>query len=253
MSKYFWFFCFFCFAHNNIKSEEQNSFSKAVKEENFRKVEHLFKREIKHLNRFYKPTNSGNTYFDYQTQIDSLTNWLKNKPCVLDANNDKCQTKVLIYPGKSAVGVKFKTKSGIVEKCFLIQNGTLGNVHLFKWQFHFFKPKDKLVYKKMYDCNGFIEREKENCNLLNRQIKEVDKPNNDFLNPNLIIGKWESVDTIKEHILFSYNTLLSEYNLIMPENNTYVFSANQNYFIYLNGTTIAWPPMGCKIFQLRMI
>lgn len=103
----------------------------------------------------------------------------------------------------------------------------------------------------MYDCNGFIEREKENCNLLNRQIKEVDKPNNDFINPNLIIGKWESIDTIKEHILFSYNTLLSEYNLIMPENNTYVFSANQNYFIYLNGTTIAWPPMGCKIFPIE--
>jgi len=95
--------------------------------------------------------------------LDTLTRWLKNMPCVEDAVRDKCQQKELIYPGSSSVGVKFKTSEGIVEKCFWIQEGTTGNVNIFGWKPHIFKSRNILRYKKMYDCKGFIELQRQNC------------------------------------------------------------------------------------------
>ena len=52
---------------------------------------------------------------------DSIINELQRLECVDDVFWDKCQAKALLYPGKSAIGVRCKTNTGIVEKCFIIQ------------------------------------------------------------------------------------------------------------------------------------
>ena len=105
---------------------------------------------------------------NHQYTIDTLTMWLKNKSCIEDAFGDKCQTKISIYPGWAIIGAIFKTKKGMLEKCFYIQEGTTGSIQLFKWRFPFFKMKNKLIYKKMYDQPGFIEQQKKNCIDINK-------------------------------------------------------------------------------------
>lgn len=105
----------------------------------------------------------------------------------------------------------------------MIQQGTTGDVKIFKWRFHLFKYKDKLVYKKIYDCEGFIDRENENCNLAKQQNIISKKTDSSFINANLLLGEWESMDTIRERVVFTFNELYKEYNLKTAENSNYVF------------------------------
>ena len=152
----------FCF---HVSSGQDNScFCKAVQNEKFGKVERKLKRMIKKIpeSRDYTDTISSEPRMD--ENIESLTQWFKGLPCVEDAFQDKCQMKIAIYPGWSIIGVKFKTNSGIIEKCFSIQQGTTGTTNFFGWRPKTGRMKNKLVYKKMYDCLGFISEQKKNCN-----------------------------------------------------------------------------------------
>ncbi len=149
----------YCFAQN------AKQFCNAVEKSNFNKVERI-------VHRLIKKNKTGQTYYNgpgsgYQINLtpcyDTMVHWLKQQPCVADAFWDKCQMKLLSYPGHSSVGVRFKSDTGFVEKCFLIQEGTTGQVNLFGWRPKLFKSKMKLVYKKMFDCNGFVESQKKMC------------------------------------------------------------------------------------------
>jgi len=144
---------------------QNTRFCKAVEKGNFKKAERIFKRQVKKRKggtAYYNGPGSGYQITHFYN-LDTLTMWLKNMPCVEDAVWDKCQQKEMIYPGSSSVGVKFNTKKGIVEKCFWIQEGTTGNVNIFGWKPHIFKSRDILRYKKMYDCKGFTELQRKNC------------------------------------------------------------------------------------------
>ena len=153
------------FAYQISFSQSEKAFCKAVENMNFNKVERI-------IHKLVKKNKKGQTYFNgegsgYQINLapslDSITNWIKKQPCVEDAYWDKCQMKIAIYPGSSSIGVKFKTENGIIEKCFLIQEGTTGQANIFGWRPKLSKEKKVLVYKKMYEYNGFIEIQKSNC------------------------------------------------------------------------------------------
>lgn len=146
-------------------AQNEKAFCKSVESLNFKKAE----RQIKHL---FSKNRKGQTYFNgegsgYQITtnpcLDSITNWLKRQPCVQDAYWDKCQAKITIYPGSSAIGIKLITQTGVIEKCFSLKEGTTGQVNLFGWRPKLFKAKQKLIYHRMYDCKGFIEQQKLNC------------------------------------------------------------------------------------------
>ena len=154
-----------------IFSQINSSFCKAVENSRFKIVERIFKREIKKRRNgtpYYNGPGSG-MQITHQYNIDTLTKWLINKPCIEDAYWDKCQIKISIYPGWIIIGAIFKTKKGLQEKCFYIQEGTMGSIKIFKWRFPFLKMTNKLVYKKMYDQPGFIEQQKKNCVDINKE------------------------------------------------------------------------------------
>jgi hypothetical protein len=153
------------FVLQNAFSQDEKAFCKAGYNMNFKKTERILHKVIKENRKgqvFFNGARSG-----YQTNLapslDSITNWLKRQECVEDAFRDKCQMKEAIYPGYSSIGVKFKTKNGMIEKCFLIQEGTTGQINIFGWKPKIFKSKTILVYKKMYDCGNFIEQQRINC------------------------------------------------------------------------------------------
>lgn len=157
-------FIFSIFVHAAFAGGDA-SFCKAVEKGNFAKVERKFKRQMKkyrHGVQFDNGPGSG-MQFSHTQGLDSLVAWFKKKSCVEDAAWDKCQMKQMSYPGYSSVGVRFKVGAGIVERCFLIQEGTLGSINIFGWHPHLFKAKNKLVYKKMYEQFGFVQRQKELC------------------------------------------------------------------------------------------
>ncbi|MFT3682057.1 MAG: hypothetical protein QM791_17410 [Ferruginibacter sp.] len=147
-------------------SQVNQAFCEAAAKGNFNKVERLFKREIKKRSNgtSYDNGPGSGMQITHQYNLDTLIMWLKSQPCVEDAYWDKCETKISIYPGWVVIGAKFKTEQGITEKCFHLQQGTTGNINIFGWKAHLFKRQHKLVYKKMYTCDGFIEKQRSICN-----------------------------------------------------------------------------------------
>ena len=157
-----------CFAFiKTTYSQNDIAFCKAVETGDFNKVERIFKREIK-KRKNGKVYNNGpgmGMQITHIYNLDTLTMWLKSKTCIKDAFWDKCQNKISIYPGSAIIGVLFKTKNSFQEKCFLIQIGTTGTLKIYNWRIPFSKMKNKLIFKKMYDCAGFITEHNKNCNV----------------------------------------------------------------------------------------
>ena len=111
---------------------------------------------------FYNGPGSG-MQISHVEGLDSLTEWLSEMPCVEDAFWDKCQHKPAIYPGWSIIGVKFRSKGQVLEKCFHFQEGTTGTINIFGWRPHVLRMRNLLIYKRMFDCPGFIIRQREVC------------------------------------------------------------------------------------------
>jgi hypothetical protein len=150
---------------NALYSQEDCSFCRAVEKGNFQKAERIFKREVKKRKNgtsYYNGPGSG-MQVTHQYNIDTLTLWLKNKPCVKEATWDECQNKPAIYPGWAVIGAKFNTRFGSIEKCFYLQEGTMGTLHVFGWKPHLFKSRNILMLKRVAYCEGFIEEQEKKC------------------------------------------------------------------------------------------
>jgi hypothetical protein len=154
------------FICQNSYCQSDKAFCNAVEHLKFNKVERIFNRQVNKLAEGYVYANQDSGWgiaTSYYSHYTTLINWIKKQDCVADAFWDKCQAKAAIYPGHSSIGVKFKTENGIVEKCFLIQEGTTGQVNILGWRIQLFKSKKILLYKKMYNCENFIQQQKMNC------------------------------------------------------------------------------------------
>ncbi|MBX7225661.1 MAG: hypothetical protein K1X55_06505 [Chitinophagales bacterium] len=143
----------------HLFSNNDKRICRATTNGNFHKLEHFIYKQIKKSNKNIRPTAT------YTVVYDSIINVLQHLECVDDVFWDKCQAKELLYPGKSVIGVRCKTNNGLVEKCFLIQEGTTGQINIFGWRPKVFKSKQKLKYKGTYDCNGFVEEQKKKCQI----------------------------------------------------------------------------------------
>ncbi len=155
------------FIYQNSFCQNDNSFNKAVAKLNFKKVERIIKNKINKNREGYVYNNEENGWgikSDYSKNYNALINWLKIQDCVADAYRDQCENKPAIFPGRSSLGVKFKTNSGIQEKCFSIQEGTTGQINILGWRPKTSKSKNVLSYRNIYDCEGFIEIQKQKCN-----------------------------------------------------------------------------------------
>lgn len=239
------------FASQYSFSQNEKAFCKAVDNMNFNKVERIMLRLV-------KKNRKGQTYFNgegsgYQINLapslDSITNWLKKQSCVEDAYWDKCQMKTLIYPGSSAIGVKFKTKKGIVENCFLLQEGTTGQVNIFGWRPKLSKAKKILVYKKMYECKGFIETQKSNCYPYSR-----DEQRKDSIVLKKLVGFWENIklpnDVAGKGIEFRFNKQ-NEFELKVDTSYIYSFTEHISATALSGfGFMANWPPYNCFVNQI---
>ena len=151
----------------SLYSQNEIAFCKAVDHSNFKNAEKIFKKVVKKNKTAPLYINGEGYQNNYSPCYDSIIAWLKKQACVADVFMDKCEKKVAIYPGHSTIGVAFRTPKGIIEKCFLIQEGTIGQINLLGWRPKIFKSKNILVYNKMYNSENFIEQQKRKCGIIN--------------------------------------------------------------------------------------
>lgn len=155
----------FLFAENTF-CQSDKAFCEAIFSSRFNKAERIFNKQVKKNNKGYVYQDSGwGIATTYYTNYEFLVNWLKKQDCVEDAIWNKFQLKAAIYPSYSIIGARFKTKKGIVEKCFMINEGTTGQINVLGWRIKIAKHKKKLVISKMFDCEKFIEQQ-QNCKYL---------------------------------------------------------------------------------------
>jgi hypothetical protein len=251
----------FFFLLNPAHPQKNCSFCNSVENGNFNKAERIFKREIKKYRYGTKYDNGPGSGIQtkYTSSFDSLTNWLKYKRCVEDAYWDKCQIKEDIYPGWSSIGVKFKTSNGTFEKCFYIQEGTLGQIYFFGWRPKVFKARNILVYKKMYDCSGFIEQQKKECDqskILSRLFRD---PSDTTKKRGLVLidsltGRWVNIRDRSDTVEFNNSVYSSTLSLTKNFNdpkakiqNPYYFRKAKNKYVEDLGWFARWQNNTCLI------
>ncbi len=101
--------------------------------------------------------------------MDSIEKQLNELPFVGEVYFDRCETKLLGYPGYTVLGVIIMADNKPVEKCYYIQVGRIGRAYLRVGKRIYGSVKvhsnnDYLVYQRNYVDPGFIYRQKELCN-----------------------------------------------------------------------------------------
>lgn len=152
--------------HNFFAQESNKRLVKKIKNEQFKAVERIVKKEVrKHKKGHLVNNGSGSTYISHAQTIEKLVFWLKMTEGVEDVFSDMCESKIEIYPGWAVIGVKFTNHKK--EICYHIQEGKLGNITIGKnIRFHLLPTRNVLKYIKSYENEGFIEKQKFNCKSL---------------------------------------------------------------------------------------
>lgn len=120
-----------------------------VAENNFKGVEKIVAKKVRQVRRDKKLKNNVE-------RMDSLERWMQQQSCVKDAywnKNDAFILTTIRYVHQ--LGVSFVQDDQVVEKCFSIQTSYYNYVH--KWG----RKHNRLIYRKMFDCEGFIEQRRE--------------------------------------------------------------------------------------------
>ncbi|KRP11476.1 MAG: hypothetical protein ABR95_03420 [Sphingobacteriales bacterium BACL12 MAG-120813-bin55] len=146
--------------------QREQAMDRAVAQGNLNKIERLIKQQVRKHRKavvLTNPYDSTVTYKSLVPALDSITAWLDRQESIEAAYWDKCQMKIDIYPGHSSIGIRIQGESEMIEKCFYVQEGTIGKLHFFGWRPQLFRTRLVLKYEKMYDCPGFIELQQQNC------------------------------------------------------------------------------------------
>ena len=149
-----------------IEGQNKQIFCNAVQTDSYDRTERYIKNQIKEFRKgkvFYNGEGSG-YQISFKEAYDTIVCRMKQFECVEDAFSDKCAEKIAIYPGSSSIGIILKSGEKWAEKCFHIQEGTIGRLNILGWRPRISKSKNILIYKKMYDCVGFVDEQKKNCN-----------------------------------------------------------------------------------------
>lgn len=72
------------------------------------------------------------------------------------------KNKIKIIEAYPTIGIQIKAGNDTIEKCFIIQEGTTGQIHLFGWKPKLLKARNILVFERMINCNGFLAEQRKN-------------------------------------------------------------------------------------------
>lgn len=144
-------------------AQDSGTFAKALQSGRVERLDRWVKHEIRRHRLGLTVNTPSATYIMHSQTFDSLVSFLRQQPRVSDAAWDGCMSKIAIWPGHSTVGLRVVINGIEHERCYRVQEGIPGTIHLFRWRPHLRKNKEHLKYLGAEECPGFVDEQRRNC------------------------------------------------------------------------------------------
>ena len=151
-----------CAATNTI-AQNATTFAKALQHDTPRALDHWMKHELHRQRHRPKVTTLSGSYTSHSPTYDSLTAWLRQQPGVVDAEWDRCISKLMIWPGHSTIGVRVQLGGVVRERCYTLQEGRTGTINLPGWRPKVRRSRETLKLVGMRECEGFVVEQRGYC------------------------------------------------------------------------------------------
>ncbi|MBK8498950.1 MAG: hypothetical protein IPL52_09065 [Flavobacteriales bacterium] len=144
-------------------AQDAKRFQRALNSGNERTLDRWMKHEIHRVRKGQLVTASSGSYTVHHSMHDNLVDFLRRQPGVEDAAWDKCVNKILLWPGHSTIGMRWRAGDVLRERCWTVQEGRPGTIKIFGWHARLRKSREQLKYTSARRCEGFVEEQKRLC------------------------------------------------------------------------------------------
>lgn len=158
-----WTAVLFIFLSTAGVAQDAASFPKALEYGSPRMLDRWMKRELYRQRNGVLVTTPSSSYTIHSPTYDSLTAWLRRQPGVLDSEWDRCIGKLMLWPGRSTIGVQVQLGGVLHERCYTVQEGRTGVINLPGWRPKVRKSREELKLLGVRECTGFIAEQRSYC------------------------------------------------------------------------------------------
>jgi len=144
-------------------AQNTQRFQQALNSNHEKAIDRWMEREIHRHRKGHLVTTSSSSFIVHHPTHDSLVAFLHRQPGVEDAAWDKCIGKQAIWPGHSTIGMRWHARGRVYERCWSVQEGRPGTIHLFGWRPKVRKNREHLLFKRAASCTGFVEQQRKWC------------------------------------------------------------------------------------------
>ena len=142
-------------------AQDADRFARALRSE--RALDRWMKKELHRQRKGHLVTTPSTTYIAHHQTFDSLAAFLRRQPGVVDAEWDRCIAKIDIWPGHSTIGLRVILDGSERERCYGVQEGIPGVIHLFGGRMQARRNREQLKLKRIRECPGFVEEQRRHC------------------------------------------------------------------------------------------
>jgi hypothetical protein len=146
-----------------LPMQDPVGFARALERGNIRAIDRWMKHELMAKKRGEQLDNGSTMITVHTLTYNSIVDWLKKQPCVIDAAWDGCMAKQMSWPGHSRIGVRFIMNGIEHERCYRVQEGIAGVIRLPGWRPHVRRAREHLRFLGATEYPGFVEEQKQVC------------------------------------------------------------------------------------------
>jgi len=146
-----------------LPMRDPDGFARAVKRGSIHATDRWMKRELMAQKKGEQVDNGSTMITVHSLTYNSIVDWLRKQPGVIDAAWDGCVVKIDLWPGQSTIGLRWRVGDVVHERCWTVQEGIPSTINLFGWRPKVRKSRAYLKYKRASACAGFVEQQRRYC------------------------------------------------------------------------------------------
>jgi hypothetical protein len=146
-----------------LTMHDPEGFARAMERGNIHAIDRWMKRELMAQKKGEQVDNGSAMITVHTLTYNSIVDWLRKQPGVIDAAWDGCVGKLDIWPGHSTIGVRVRLNGVEYERCYRVQEGIPGTVNLFGWRPKLRRSREHLKFLGAAECPGFVGEQRRHC------------------------------------------------------------------------------------------